>query len=90
MSEAAEPLPTAMEEVAEKNGTAAEVRQAPVCPPPEPASAHRAAGDAEGGLPADFDRLWKAANEHPQDFSSWTDLLQYCEQEVCLWRKPDC
>lgn len=38
--------------------------------------------DDEGELPVDFDRLWKAAHDNPQDFSSWTDLLQYCEQEV--------
>lgn len=33
-------------------------------------------------LPVDFDRQWKLVNENPQDFNSWTDLLQYCEQEV--------
>lgn len=33
-------------------------------------------------LPVDFDRQWKLVNDNPQDFSSWTDLLQYCEQEV--------
>lgn len=32
--------------------------------------------------PSDFERLWKAAHDNPQDFTSWTDLLQYCEQEV--------
>lgn len=37
--------------------------------------------DEEGDLPGDFERLWKAANDNPQDFTSWTDLLQYCEQE---------
>ena len=36
----------------------------------------------EGELPVDFDRLWKVAHDNPQDFTSWTDLLQYCEQEV--------
>uniref|UniRef100_A0A3Q4GB55 Pre-mRNA-processing factor 39-like n=1 Tax=Neolamprologus brichardi TaxID=32507 RepID=A0A3Q4GB55_NEOBR len=35
----------------------------------------------KGELPADFERLWKAAHDNPQDFTSWTDLLQYCEQE---------
>ncbi|XP_012696307.2 pre-mRNA-processing factor 39 [Clupea harengus] len=35
----------------------------------------------EGELPVDFDRLWKVAHDNPQDFTSWTDLLQYCEQE---------
>lgn len=38
--------------------------------------------EEDGELPADFDRLWKLAHDNPQDFSSWTDLLQYCEQEV--------
>lgn len=36
----------------------------------------------EQELPVDFDRQWKLVNENPQDFNSWTDLLQYCEQEV--------
>ncbi|XP_047658217.1 pre-mRNA-processing factor 39 isoform X2 [Tachysurus fulvidraco] len=35
----------------------------------------------EQELPVDFDRQWKLVNENPQDFNSWTDLLQYCEQE---------
>lgn len=81
MSEVAEPPPTGVEEMAEENGTVTEV---PVCPEPDSVSVHRAAEDVEGGLPADFERLWKAANDNPQDFTSWTDLLQYCEQEVCL------
>lgn len=38
--------------------------------------------DEEGELPVDFDRLWRVAHDNPQEFSSWTDLLQYCEQEV--------
>ncbi|XP_066575068.1 pre-mRNA-processing factor 39 isoform X2 [Amia ocellicauda] len=37
--------------------------------------------ESEGELPAEFERLWRAAQETPQDFSSWTDLLQYTEQE---------
>ncbi|XP_030621363.1 pre-mRNA-processing factor 39 [Chanos chanos] len=42
-----------------------------------------AEGDDEedGELPVDFERLWKLAHDSPQDFSLWTDLLQYCEQE---------
>lgn len=83
MSEVAEP-PTDMEEMAEKNGTAIEVPEADVCPEPDSVSAHRAAEDVEGSLPVEFERLWKAASDNPQDFTSWTDLLQYCEQEVCL------
>ncbi|XP_035624096.1 pre-mRNA-processing factor 39-like [Oncorhynchus keta] len=37
--------------------------------------------EEDGEFPTDFDRLWKLAHDNPQDFSSWTDLLQYCEQE---------
>lgn len=77
---AASPL-TEMVEMSEENGSAAE---APVCPEPGSFSIPRAAEDEEGELPADFERLWMAANDNPQDFTSWTDLLQYCEQEVCV------
>uniref|UniRef100_A0A671KW18 Pre-mRNA-processing factor 39-like n=1 Tax=Sinocyclocheilus anshuiensis TaxID=1608454 RepID=A0A671KW18_9TELE len=35
----------------------------------------------EGEMPTDFERLWKLTSDNPQDFNSWTDLLQYCEQE---------
>lgn len=38
--------------------------------------------DEAGDLPEDFERLWNAAHHNSQDFTSWTDLLQYCEQEV--------
>lgn len=38
--------------------------------------------EEEGDLPVDFDRLWKVVSDNPQDFNSWTELLQYCEQEV--------
>uniref|UniRef100_A0A3B4GBM1 Pre-mRNA-processing factor 39-like n=1 Tax=Pundamilia nyererei TaxID=303518 RepID=A0A3B4GBM1_9CICH len=54
---------------------------APVGPDPASFSMQPAAVDEEGELPADFERLWKAAHDNPQDFTSWTDLLQYCEQE---------
>lgn len=33
-------------------------------------------------MPVDFERQWKLVNDNPQSFNSWTDLLQYCEQEV--------
>lgn len=83
MSEVAEAPLTGTEEMTEKNGTGApEVPEAPVCPEPDSVSTHRAAEDVDKGLPADFERLWKAARDNPQDFTSWTDLLQYCEQEV--------
>lgn len=86
VSEGAEPPLPGAEETPEKNGTAPEVPEAPVSESPEDesASVRRAAENEEGGLPAEFERLWKAAHDNPQDFTSWTDLLQYCEQEVCL------
>ncbi|XP_013861592.1 pre-mRNA-processing factor 39 [Austrofundulus limnaeus] len=70
-------------EMSEENGSAAAAPEAPAGPP-DPASLsvdHAAEYEAEGGLPADFERLWKAAHDNPQDFTSWTDLLQYCEHE---------
>lgn len=80
----APPLP----EMTEENGSAAvvpEAPEAPVGPDPASFSMQPAAVDEEGELPADFERLWKGAHDNPQDFTSWTDLLQYCEQEVCLF-----
>ncbi|XP_053735920.1 pre-mRNA-processing factor 39 [Synchiropus splendidus] len=41
----------------------------------------QALADEGNVLPAAFERLWKAAQENHQEFSRWTDLLQYCEQE---------
>uniref|UniRef100_A0A3P8Q3N8 Uncharacterized protein n=2 Tax=Astatotilapia calliptera TaxID=8154 RepID=A0A3P8Q3N8_ASTCA len=73
----APPLP----EMTEENGSAAVVPEAPVGPDPASFSMQPAAVDEEGELPADFERLWKGAHDNPQDFTSWTDLLQYCEQE---------
>lgn len=32
----------------------------------------------------DLDRYWKAVNDDPSDFTAWTYLLQYVEQEVLL------
>ncbi|XP_053134625.1 pre-mRNA-processing factor 39-like isoform X2 [Hemicordylus capensis] len=31
--------------------------------------------------PLEFERYWRAAQENPLDFTAWTDLLQYVEQE---------
>lgn len=75
-------LPTEMVEMSEENGSAAEAPEPPVGPNPDSFSMPPAAEDEEGEIPADFERLWKAAHDNPQDFTSWTDLLQYCEQEV--------
>lgn len=30
----------------------------------------------------DLDKYWKAVNDDPSDFTAWTYLLQYVEQEV--------
>ncbi|XP_043931326.1 pre-mRNA-processing factor 39-like [Protopterus annectens] len=37
--------------------------------------------DVASPFPADFEMYWKAVQENPLDFTSWTDLLQYVEQE---------
>lgn len=29
-------------------------------------------------------KYWKAVKENPADFTSWTYLLQFVEQEVCI------
>lgn len=76
--------PTEMAEMSEENGSAAAAPEAPAGPDPASFSMPPTAEDEEGELPADFERLWKAAHDNPQDFTSWTDLLQYCEQEVCV------
>lgn len=76
--------PTEMVEMSEENGSAPEVTEAPVYSEPDSYSMPRAVEDDEGELPADFERLWKAAHTNPPDFTCWTDLLQYCEQEVGL------
>uniref|UniRef100_A0A3Q1ILK9 Uncharacterized protein n=1 Tax=Anabas testudineus TaxID=64144 RepID=A0A3Q1ILK9_ANATE len=70
-----------MAEMSEENGSAATEPEAPVGPDPATFSMPPGAEDEERELPADFERLWKAAHDNPQDFTSWTDLLQYCEQE---------
>ncbi|XP_042274613.1 pre-mRNA-processing factor 39 isoform X1 [Thunnus maccoyii] len=75
------PPPIEMAEMSEENGSAAIATEAPLDPDPAPFSLPPATEDEEGELPTDFERLWKAAHDNPQDFTSWTDLLQYCEQE---------
>ncbi|XP_071588726.1 cuticle collagen 1-like [Heliangelus exortis] len=32
--------------------------------------------------PPEFEKLWQAARSNPHDFTAWTELLQYVEQEV--------
>lgn len=36
----------------------------------------------EPELPSEFDKLFKACEENPEDFNGWVYLLQYVEQEV--------
>lgn len=88
-SEASASPPTEMPEMSEENGSPAVAPEAPVGPDPATFSMPPAAEDEEGELPADFERLWTAAMDNPQDFTSWTDLLQYCEQEVCCFDQRD-
>lgn len=75
--------PPEMVEMSEENGSVAEPPEVPADTKPDSFSASGATENEERDLPADFERLWKAAHENPPDFTSWTDLLQYCEQEVC-------
>ncbi|XP_034453760.1 pre-mRNA-processing factor 39 [Hippoglossus hippoglossus] len=70
-----------MAEMSEENGSATVAPEAPVDLDPSSFSMPLAGEDEEGELPADFERLWKATQDNPHDFTSWTDLLQYCEQE---------
>lgn len=71
-----------MVEMAEENGSVAELTEIPAASEHSSFSVPSAEENEEKDLPADFERLWLAAHENPPDFTSWTDLLQYCEQEV--------
>ncbi|XP_015240131.1 PREDICTED: pre-mRNA-processing factor 39-like [Cyprinodon variegatus] len=73
------PPPPPPPEVSEENGGSTDAPEASATP--ENCSTAPTATNKEGELPADFERLWKAAHDNPQDFTSWTDLLQYSEQE---------
>ncbi|XP_014822049.1 PREDICTED: pre-mRNA-processing factor 39-like [Calidris pugnax] len=46
-----------------------------------------ALGDAGDGVtyPPDFEKFWQAARSNPHDFTAWTELLQYVEQENHLF-----
>lgn len=35
----------------------------------------------------ELDKYWKAVNDDPTDFTGWTYLLQYVDQEVSYCRK---
>ncbi|XP_060935519.1 pre-mRNA-processing factor 39 [Limanda limanda] len=73
--------PFEMAEMSEENGSATVAPEAPVELDPSSFSMPLAGEDEEGELPADFERLWKVTQDNPHDFTNWTDLLQYCEQE---------
>ena len=62
-----------------KNGApaAAEVEEAPI----ETKVTLKVEEPAE---PTELDKYWKAVKENPSDFTGWTYLLQYVEQEVSL------
>lgn len=71
-----------MVEMAEENCSVAEVTEISAGHEQSSLSSPSAGENEEKHLPADFERLWLATHENPSDFTSWTDLLQYCEQEV--------
>lgn len=33
----------------------------------------------------ELEKYWKAVNDDPTDFTGWTYLLQYVDQEVSIW-----
>ncbi|XP_058876675.1 pre-mRNA-processing factor 39 [Acipenser ruthenus] len=37
--------------------------------------------EEDQGYPLEFEKFWKLTQENPVDFSAWTSLLQYIEQE---------
>lgn len=76
------PPPVEMTEMSVENGSTAVDPEAPVGPSLRSVSEPQAAEGEESGK-SEFHRLWKAVTDNPFDFTSWTELLQYCEQEVC-------
>lgn len=38
--------------------------------------------DSEEKHPTELDKYWKSVNDDPTDFTAWTYLLQYVDQEV--------
>ncbi|XP_038643377.1 mucin-17-like [Scyliorhinus canicula] len=44
--------------------------------------------ESEGSIPpypADFEKYWKIVEDNPYDFTGWTYILQYVEQENHVW-----
>ncbi|KAG8561406.1 hypothetical protein GDO81_015339 [Engystomops pustulosus] len=64
---------TAMEQSPEQDATS-EVEEA--AEPPE-----KVETEPEPPLPPEFDKYWKAVEANPEDFTTWTYLLHYIEQE---------
>lgn len=70
------------------NGTAAappEPQEPPPATPEEPPPPRDPDPPAEEPVlayPLDFEKFWQAARNNPHDFTAWTELLQYVEQEV--------
>ncbi|XP_061644181.1 pre-mRNA-processing factor 39 isoform X2 [Phyllopteryx taeniolatus] len=82
--EAAEVSTLPPPEMSDENGCTDSATEASAQPETAFFSAPPDTEDEGSDLPADFERLWNAAHDNPRDFTSWTDLLQYCEQEVCV------
>ncbi|XP_067831781.1 pre-mRNA-processing factor 39-like isoform X2 [Heptranchias perlo] len=41
--------------------------------------------DSTPPYPADFEKYWKIVEDNPYDFTGWTYVLQYVEQENHIW-----
>lgn len=59
-----------------ENGTVAESHGESTDGPVEAVEEHEVVNEQEL-------KYWKAVKENPADFTSWTYLLQFVEQEVC-------
>ncbi|XP_069738450.1 pre-mRNA-processing factor 39-like [Phaenicophaeus curvirostris] len=87
-SAAASPPPPAPQSF---NGAAAappappEPDEAPPEEPPPPRDPEPHPEEPPLAYPPDFERFWHAARGNPHDFTAWTELLQYVEQENHLF-----
>lgn len=50
--------------------------------PPPPREPEPPAEEPTLSYPLEFEKFWQAARNNPHDFTAWTELLQYVEQEV--------
>ncbi|XP_035170031.1 pre-mRNA-processing factor 39-like, partial [Oxyura jamaicensis] len=62
------------------NGAAATPPE-PEEPPPALQDPEPTVDEAAPSYPPDFEKFWRAARDNPHDFTAWTELLQYVEQE---------